>query len=97
MLRSREAESRLKISYTVMNNGIIVKTRGLRILGGGLFLLGSLLLAVSILFLTILICGIFVGGSCNVGLHLPTVILALASMLLGAIVIGWSFRKNGPR
>ena len=66
MLRSREAESRLKISYTVMNNGIIVKTRGLRILGGGLFLLGSLLLAVSILFLTILTCGLLVGGSCTV-------------------------------
>jgi len=54
-----------------------------------------LLLAVSILFLTILTCGLLVGGLCTVGLHMPTVILALTSMLLGAIMIGSSFRKNG--
>jgi len=78
-----------------VNNGIIVKPRGLRRLGGGLFLRGSLLLAVSILFLTILTCGLLVGGLCTVVLHMPTVILALTSMLLGAIMIGSSFRKNG--
>ncbi|MGI0149058.1 MAG: hypothetical protein ACREDF_05960 [Thermoplasmata archaeon] len=69
-----------------------MKARDLRVFGGGIFLVGAILLTTSILFLTIFACGLF--GSCTTVLHWPTILPALALMLLGSILIGWSFRRR---
>ena len=60
------------------------------LLGVAVFLVGSVLLTISVLFLTICVGGLLVGGGCTVVLHWPTILPAFALILVGAFMIARS-------